>query len=129
MNHIEEPRIYWCRERRNWITDTPVSWYDRPTRQTISVPAGFVTDLASVPCWLHPIVAPAGNWNRASVVHDWLYAHKGVITGSGKKLTRKQCDRIFLDIAIVDGTNPFVAFVGYYGIRANPFNWPLFKKW
>jgi hypothetical protein len=47
----------------------------------------------------------------------------------GKILTRKQCDRIFLDISIVDGTNPFVAFVGYYGIRANPANWPWFKKW
>jgi hypothetical protein len=124
----DEPRIYWCRNGRIWRTDSDTVWYDRKAGVTLVVPGGLATDLASVPFFLVPIASMYGNWNRAAIVHDWLYLNRGVLP-CGKILTRKQCDRIFLDIAIVDGTNPFVAFVGYYGIRVNPANWPWFKKW
>jgi len=129
MNHdFEEPRIYWCRESRTWKTDHAVVWLDRESGEKVTVPAHFETDLASVPFWIRPIVSQSGNWNRAAILHDYLYERKGVVC-SGRKLTRKQSDRIFLNVAILDGTNPFVAFVGYYGIRINPANlWP-FKKW
>ena len=124
----DEPRIYWSKKQKAWLTATDVQWFDKHSAVTILVPAGFRTDLASVPKVLHPIVSPAGCWNKASIVHDFLYYMRGRLPG-GKKLTRKECDRIFLDIAIIDGTNPFVATIGYYGIRANPWNWPLFKIW
>jgi len=128
LNCEDEPRVFWCRDDRTWKTDSNTLWYDRKSGVTIIVPDGFSTDLASVPFYLQPLVAMHGNWNRAAIVHDYLYWLRGVLP-CGKILTRKQCDRIFLDISIVDGTNPFVAFVGYYGIRANPANWPWFKKW
>jgi hypothetical protein len=128
LNCEDEPRVYWCRNKKTWLTDTAVCWFDRHAGVTLVVSAGFPTDLASVPFYLQPLVAMHGNWNRAAIVHDWLYSLRGVLP-CGKILTRKQCDRIFLDISIVDGTNPFVAFVGHYGIRANPANWPWFKKW
>jgi hypothetical protein len=124
----DEPRIFWSRERGSWITDTDVCWYDRPSGLTLLVRSGFATDLASVPFFLVPFVSMYGNWNRAAILHDWLYANRGVLP-CGRILTRKQCDRVFLDVAIVDGITPFVAFVGYYGIRINPANWPIFKKW
>jgi hypothetical protein len=128
MTAQDEPRIYWCRVDRIWKNDGPVGWYDRETNTVIRVEPGKPTDLASVPFWLRWLVAVYGNWNRGAIIHDDLYRRRGVLA-CGKILTRKQCDRIFLDIAIVDGTNAFVAFVGYYGIRVNPVNWPWFKKW
>lgn len=124
----QEPAIYYNRKEKVWKTAETVVWVDTNTGCKIVVPAGFKTDLASVPKILHPIVSPGGNWNRASIIHDYLYSVKGLLP-SGEKLTRKQCDRIFLEVSILDGTNPFIATVGYYGIRLNPMNWPLFKKW
>lgn len=38
----------------------------------ITVPAGFVTDLASSPWWTWWFMPPSGRYNRAAVVHDWL---------------------------------------------------------
>ena len=40
---------------------------------TITVPNGFVTDLASVPRALWSIFPPFGLYSGASVVHDYIY--------------------------------------------------------
>jgi hypothetical protein len=125
---LDEPRVYWSRSARTWLTDHIVEWWDRATGVRIAVPARFPTDLASVPFFLVPIVSMYGCWNRAAIVHDYLYSRRGVLP-CGRTLTRKQADRIFLNIAVADGTVPFVALVGYYGIRINPANWPIFKPW
>lgn len=39
----------------------------------ITVPAGFRTDFASVPTWLHWLFPPAGQYAAVAVLHDWLY--------------------------------------------------------
>lgn len=39
---------------------------------TFTVPAGFATDLASVPRYLTWLVPVAGVQDRAAIVHDWL---------------------------------------------------------
>ena len=39
----------------------------------VEVPAGFVTDFASIPRWLWWLYPPDGRWAQASVVHDVLY--------------------------------------------------------
>jgi len=38
-----------------------------------TVPAGYCTDFASVPRWLWWLFPPRGRWNRAAIVHDYLY--------------------------------------------------------
>ena len=38
----------------------------------ITVPAGFITDFASVPRMFWPIVPPVGPYCEASVLHDYL---------------------------------------------------------
>ena len=55
-----------------WYLREELLWLGLEDRQ-IRVPAGFVTDFASVPrpvWWLFPPWAQYGN---AAVVHDWLY--------------------------------------------------------
>jgi len=39
----------------------------------VTVPAGFVTDFASVPRVLWSLFPPIGEYGKAAVVHDWLY--------------------------------------------------------
>ena len=55
---------------------------------TITAPAGFETDFASVPRLFWRIVPPWGRYSPAAVVHDFLY-HTGLVT-------RAEADRIFL---------------------------------
>lgn len=40
---------------------------------TVEVPYGFVTDLASIPRVLWPIMPPASKYTHAAIVHDYLY--------------------------------------------------------
>ncbi|HEX8830144.1 MAG TPA: DUF1353 domain-containing protein [Longimicrobium sp.] len=61
------------------------------TQDSIVVPAGFVTDLASVPPRLHSIVTPLGPNMLPAIVHDYLYWTHGC--------KQAEADRIF-DLAM-----------------------------
>lgn len=48
---------------------------DFPSEEVITVPAGTVTDLASVPRLLWAIFPPHGVWAKAAIIHDYLYSN------------------------------------------------------
>lgn len=129
QRHEDEPRVYWSRDRKTWTTDSDVYWHDRKSDCCIVIPAGYDTDLASVPAVLRPICATYGAYNRASIVHDWLYEVRGLISVSGPKFTRWQCDRIFFDIMVTDGVPAWQAVAMYWAVKYNPLNFYPFKKW
>lgn len=39
----------------------------------ITVPAGFITDFASIPPWAWIVATKLGPWNRPAILHDYLY--------------------------------------------------------
>ena len=53
---------------RDWFYCFP------PTGEIIRVPAGYLTDFASIPPDFWWIVPPFGDQTEAAVVHDWLFA-------------------------------------------------------
>jgi hypothetical protein len=61
------------------------------TRQgeTIVVPPGFITDLASIPRIFHPLIPVNGRHRSAAIVHDFLYVIQD--------RERGEADRIFLE--------------------------------
>lgn len=63
-----------------------------PNKKTLQILPGFVTDGASVPKLFWNIIGSpfTGNYTRAGIIHDALYA--------SKILPRKQCDSIFFKI-------------------------------
>jgi len=67
--------------RQLWVLDAPLI-YTQSLNGLISlcvtVPAGFVTDFASVPWPFWWIVPPTGRWCRAAVLHDFLCQHPKV---------------------------------------------------
>jgi len=51
--------------------------YQTVAGDTITVPKGFVTDLASIPRLVSGVLPPDGPWTEAAVVHDCLYFTRG----------------------------------------------------
>jgi hypothetical protein len=84
----------------------------------IKVPAGFVTDYASIPWLLTPIFHPRGRYNRAAVVHDYLYK-----TGA---VSRAVADAIFLEAMQILGVGFCRRYLMYWAVRR--FGWIHYKK-
>jgi len=74
------------------------------------VPAGFTTDLASLPRCVRGLFNRNGRSRKPSVLHDYLYTEK--------MFTRKRCDQIFRDCLINSGIRKWQAGLYYYGVRS-----------
>lgn len=59
-------------DRYSMLTE-PLVWKIGKTGRTIVVPAGFVTDYASIPPGVRAFIGKRGRHSRAAVVHDFLY--------------------------------------------------------
>jgi hypothetical protein len=55
------------------VLQRPMSYQLGKSRDSIVVPAGFVTDFASIPRVLWSELSPVGEHQRAAIVHDYLY--------------------------------------------------------
>lgn len=84
---------------------------DAKANVRIVIPAGFKTDLASIPRPLWNVLPPIGRYDRAAVVHDFLYqtAPNGV--------TRGQADSVLNEAMKVCGVGAFTRFLIYSGVR------------
>lgn len=76
---------------------------------TITVPVGYVTDLASVPRILWPLLPPFGRYAHAAVMHDWLY--------TTHRTRRKSADAALKEVMIQDGVSRWQVWVIYTAVR------------
>jgi hypothetical protein len=95
--------------RGTWRLTAPLV-YESDLAGTITVPAGFVTDFASVPrvpvaFWLTGDTA-----HDAAVVHDYLYS-----TG---ELPREKADAVLLEAMAVTGIPAWRRYPMYWAVRA-----------
>lgn len=80
--------------------------------QVIDVPAGYRTDLASVPRIARRIVDPqTPAVRRPSVVHDYIYTH---LT---QRFTKAEADRIFYDALREEGMGSVLAWLMWQAVR------------
>lgn len=91
------------------------------SQKIIEVPAGYVTDFASIPRGLWNLIPPWGRYRKAAVVHDWLCDYSE---------DDKHTDYVFLKLMQHDGIGwiRYVLFAAVRmwwfwcaGIRAFPF--------
>jgi len=61
----------------------------------IMIPAGFVTDFASVPRFLWSFVPPIGKFNLAALVHDYCYVTQYRAGYIGMKKAKQFADKEF----------------------------------
>lgn len=80
--------------------------------ELIRVPAGFLTDFASVPKIFWNILPPTGTYGKAAVVHDYLYQTGGL----HGKYTKADCDSIFDDAMKVLGVPNWKRWIMYSAV-------------
>ncbi|GAB1388984.1 MAG: hypothetical protein AMXMBFR78_33920 [Rubrivivax sp.] len=75
------------------------------------VPAGFLTDFASIPRVLWSLIGhPAGRYAQAAVLHDWLLEQPAV--------PRAEADRVFLEAMAVLGVPRLQRWLMWAAVRA-----------
>jgi hypothetical protein len=66
------------------------------SQQWVTVPAGYLTDGASVPRVFWSLLPPWGTYGQAAVVHDLLCEYLSIVDhGQVQAITRERADQIF----------------------------------
>lgn len=112
--------------RTQWVVRSPLPYHvgAEDSDVVVTVPAGFVTDFASIPRLFWRFEAPAGRALKASVVHDFLYDRQGVVETAPCRLerfSRAECDGVFLEAMGVVGVPRWKALILWAAVRA--FGW------
>lgn len=79
-----------------------------PSNEVITVPAGFVTDLASIPRLFWNIFPPYDKYAKAAIIHDYLYVNS--------INTKKYADNIFLEAMTVLGVETWRKYIIYWAV-------------
>ncbi len=85
----------------------------------VAIPTGFVTDFASIPRALWPVLPPTGTYGKAAVVHDWLYQMR-IIDHHPHEMrlcTRAEADATLNEAMIVLGVGRWTRWTIYGGVR------------
>ena len=73
------------------------------------IPAGFVTDGASIPAPLWPVLPPFGRYLRAAVLHDYMLS---------LGMLREDADKHFYDQMRLDGVGEWRSLLIFKAVRA-----------
>lgn len=93
----------------NWFLHSPLEYKILNTSYRIVVPAGFVTDFASIPWPLWSFMPRTGTYKRAAIVHDYLYWTHAC--------SREQAD-ILLRLAMFEsGVSDTTSWLIFKGVR------------
>jgi len=91
----------------------------------ITIPAGFITDFASIPRPLRIFLPEWAKYNKSSPIHDWLYQNKMIETEAWSlpigKPARACADQVFYEAMLVDfrdhKSGKLVALIEYWAVR------------
>lgn len=128
---------------RVWRLDEPLTYEvgSLGSGRLITVPAGFLTDGASIPRVLQGVLPAWGRWSRAAVIHDYLcraidagdpvYVEARWVEGAyGLTLVvdaRRRADAIFHEALLVSGVSRPLAWVMWLAVRAAD-RWPALRE-
>ena len=115
VQHIDGKKWRLCREFTYRLGS---QW----SNKYIHVPAGFVTDFASIPKFIMPFLPWWAKYQKGAILHDWLYLVKYMM---GRNVTRKEADDIFYEAMMVGFrhhiSGKVVAWIEYKVVRM--FSW------
>lgn len=97
-----------------WALDKDLI-YQTPTDGLISVPRGFICDLASIPRIFQVLIPVNDKHRQAATLHDWLYYKKGII--GQYCYNRAQCDQMFLQAMAETGVSRWKRYSMFFAVR------------
>ena len=122
--HADDPVTLQFQDGHRWIVRAPIDWDDPDHNWTVTVPAGFVTDLASVPRGLWPLMPPSGRYAPAAIVHDYLYQHQRV---GDVVISRGYADSVLRRASGDLGVPWRIRWPMYLGVRS--FGWAIWRHY
>jgi hypothetical protein len=96
MKFLDLPALKMLPSGTEWRLLLPLI-YLRHDYSAITVPTGFITDLASIPRIFHSLIPVNGKHSPAAIIHDYLYAVQ--------PMSRAEADAIFLEAMEAVGVN------------------------
>ena len=102
----------------HWVTLAPFAYFDRSDAMLYVVPYGFGNDLASVPRMAWPAIDPTNKVAPGDLVHDWLYASRGLVRPWLPKISRAKADAIFRRALVANDVSHGRALVMWSAVRA-----------
>ena len=91
-------------------------------KTTVVVPPGFKTDLASIPQVLWNVLPPVGQYDRAAVIHDYLYKFPGTVS-------RVDADAVLNEAMDVLGVGRVKRWIIYAGVRVGGWKpWGAYRE-
>ena len=97
------------RDGGEWEVVAPFRYESDVAKQTFVVPAGFTTDLASVPRLPIVYLLTGGTSNEAAVVHDYLY--------TSRLVPRDVADAVLREASEVTGVPAWRRWLMWVGVR------------
>lgn len=107
MTFIDVP-VLQVADSGEWILKEKLT-YVTEAGEIITVPEGFVTDLASIPRAFHWLIPVNGKHRSAAIIHDYLYVVKD--------RSRSEADAIFLEAMKSSGVRWSQRRVMYLAVR------------
>lgn len=97
-----------------WALAHHLTWSDTDGKMelSITVPTRFITDFASVPSFMKPLLSDPGESERPFVLHDWLYC-----SNKRGSMSRGDADALLRKAMIADGHGKLKALTYYLGVR------------
>ncbi|MDH2154241.1 DUF1353 domain-containing protein [Stenotrophomonas sp. GD03657] len=91
---------------------------ERSDNRWVLIPAGYLSDGATVPRILWWLIPPWGRHGHAAIVHDYLCDYARLYdNGEEKFVPRKQADKIFNEAMKVTKVNPIIRHLMYGAVR------------
>lgn len=119
QSHLPAPVVSYMPVEDCWRLDQAYGYDDNGT--LITVPAGFMFDLASVPRPFWWLIAPFELSITAPLLHDFLYANAGApptdMITPYRTYSRKQVDTIFTEIMRLEGVVGWRRKLAYWAVR------------
>jgi len=114
---------------REWRIEQPLIYEvgELGSGRVIEVPAGFITDGASIPRILWALLPTWGRYSRAAVIHDYLGTRLVEGRPHAYGQTQKVIDGVFLEAMGVCGEKWLVKMALYLSVRIAA-RFPLLRK-
>lgn len=116
MPFANAPILSICDETQMWMLVRPLRYLDRAGEEIV-IPAGFLTDLASIPRAFHWLIPVNGRHRAAAILHDYLFVVQ--------TRRRAETDALFLQAMAESGVSWAQRMAMYAAVRAG--GWPAWR--